>query len=450
MIFFQQNTYFGSKNLIFVSKATNFINIFENKKKCVVLKIRTLVRQKSFIMNIKKGLLIITLCFGSIFLSCDKNNNTENNRDVQTSLQQIADSVYNVFNDKWGIDSQGVFIYINGPTGTYMASSNITPKPTPNSHFRIASITKTFTAAAIMLLQQQGMLNINDFISEYIPNTPAYNIPYRNQITIKQLLQHRAGVFDVTNNAMPVTINAPYAGVKYEDYIRDQDDEHTFTFDELVGLNAEHQLSTAAPDAGFYYSNTGYNILGKIIEEVSGLTYSEFIDQKFLIPLSLTNTYSVSQGSDVEMRTPYIDSYLYIKGEDKINTSQDNMSVHVTEGNIVSSPKDITTWMQLLLTGNAGVNASNVALMKEMLPADSGHGVYGLGLVYDEGLGYGHNGAHLSYVSSLRYNPENGITVLASANFIRIDPADPSQASVFELGYGIRDACNVAVSEYQK
>src|SRR5690606_31951649 len=114
-------------------------------------------------------------------------------------------------------------------------------------------------------------------------------------------------------------------------------------------------------DAGFYYSNTGYNILGKIIEEISGKTYSEFIDQRFIIPLSLTGTYSVWKGSDVKMKSPYIDSYLYIEGEDRIDTSEDNMTIHVTEGNIVSTPKDITSWMRLLLTGNAGVNASNVA-----------------------------------------------------------------------------------------
>lgn len=126
------------------------------------------------------------------------------------------------------------------------------------------------------------------------------------------------------------------------------------------------------------------------------------------------------------------------------------MSVHVTEGNIVSTPADITHWIQLLLTGEAGVDAGNVELMKEMLPADEAHGVYGLGLVFDEGLGFGHNGAHVSYVSSIRYNPENGITVLVSANFIRIDPEESDMESFFELGMGIRDACRPAIDAYLK
>ena len=401
-------------------------------------------------MNIRPLFLLLMLSSSTLFMSCNSDKNKKEVKDITASLQVIADSVYHVFDEKWGIDKSGVLIYVTGPSGAYLASSNITPAATPESHFRVASITKTFTAAAIMLLYQEGKLDINDRIMKYLPSTPAYDIPYKNEITIKQLMQHRAGVFDITNNNMPGTITAPYAGLKYEDYIRDQDNLHTFTFDELVGLNAKHQISTAAPGVGFNYSNTGYNILGKIIEGVSGLSYSEFINQRFIQALGLTDTYSVWEGNDIEMRSPYLDSYLYIKGEETINTSEDNMSVHVTEGEIVSSPKDITNWMRLLLTGEAGINSENIDLMKEMLPADGNHGVYGLGLVYDQGLGYGHNGAHVSYVSSLRYNPENGITVLVTANFIRIDPAEPNMESFLELGFGLRDACYPAVNAYLK
>lgn len=405
---------------------------------------------KPHIMNIKTALLFFIVSCSTTFISCDKSSNNDTSSDIQVSLQRVSDSVYNAFDEKWNIDKSGVLFYINGPSGAYMVSSNITPTPSADSHFRIASITKTFTAAAIMRLKQEGLLNIDDTIGMYITDNPAYDIPHRSQITIKQLLQHRSGVFDVTNNEIPESVNAPYAGEKYENYMRNQNEQHTFTFDELVGVNSEHQLSTALPDTGFHYSNTGYNILGKIIEIVSGMTYSEYIAQTFITPLGLSSTYSVWEGSDVEMRTPYINSHLYIKGEAELETSKDNMSVHVSEGNIVSTPKDITTWMQLLITGNAGVNSENVALMQEMSVADADHGVYGLGLVFNEGLGYGHNGAHLSYVSTLRYNPDTGITVLASANFIRIDPKETNNESIYELGVGILDACHAVISTYQK
>lgn len=401
-------------------------------------------------MSLKSGFILGALSTLIIFVSCNKDKTEIASHDIQKPLQTVVDSIYQEFDKKWGIDKSGVFIYITGPSGDYLASSNITPQITTSTHFRVASISKTFTAAAIMLLHQEGKLNIDDLITAYLPDIPAYNIPYKSQITIKQLLQHRAGVFDITNNLMPETIDAPYAGMNYVEYIREQDDLHRFTLDEMVSLNSEYQLSTSIPDVKFNYSNTGYNILGIIIETVSGLTYSDFITQKFINPLGLTNTYSVWQGNDITMKSPYLDSYLYIAGQPSINTAEDNMSVHVTEGNIVSTPEDITQWIRLLLTGESGVDAGNVELMKQMLPADEAHGEYGLGLVFDEGLGFGHDGAHVSYISSLRYNPENGITVLASANFIRIDPDEPEMASFYELAFGMRDACNVAVNVYQK
>lgn len=399
------------------------------------------------IFSIKTSLLILILGGSAIFSSCEKDS--VNNNQIQESLQRVTDSVYKAFDEQWNIEKSGVMLYISGPSGTYMASSNIAPTPHPDTHFRVASITKTFTAAAIMRLHQEGLLNIEDTMGTYIVNNPAYNIPYRSQITIKQLLQHRAGVFDVTNNEIPDTVAAPYAGEKYVDYIRSQNEHHTFTFDELVGINAEHQLSTAPPDTEFHYSNTGYNILGKIIEIVSGMSYSDYITQNFITPLGLAHTYSVWEGSDVAMAPPFINSHLYIEGGQEIDTSEDNMSPHVSEGNIVSTPRDITKWMELLLTGRAGVNSENVALMTDMQIADEAHGLYGLGLVYDNGLGYGHDGAHLSYVSTLRHDPETGITVLASANFIRIDPSDENDQSFFELAYGIRDACYAATAVYK-
>lgn len=399
---------------------------------------------------LKRFIPLLTAAIVVFLGGCKKDKDPIQERNVRAELQTVVDSVYRVFDEQWGIDNAGVMTYITGPKGSYMVSSNIDPVPSENEHFRIASITKTFTAAAIMLLHQEGELNIGDLVDEHLPNTPEYNIPNKSEITIAQLLGHRAGVFDVTNQPMPQGLPAPYAGMKYEDYVRNQDNEHTFTLSELVGLVAEHQLQTAEAGEAFNYSNTGYNVLGLIIEEVSGLSYSDFITQRFIVPLGLTNTYSVWEGDDLEMNAPFVNSYLYVEGEPEINTSADNMSVHVTEGNIVSTPKDITNWMRLLLNGNAGISAANVALMKEMLPADEAHGVYGLGLVYDDGLGFGHDGAHLSYVSSLRYNPENGVTVLVTANFIRIDPQEPEMESFYTLAFGVRDACSAVSAEYLK
>jgi D-alanyl-D-alanine carboxypeptidase len=89
-------------------------------------------------------------------------------------------------------------------------------------HFKSASTTKLFMEASILLFYQQGKLNIEDRITDlipgrdstYIPLTSNYAAPYRDEITIRQLQGHHAGVFDVTNDNMPVTISAPYIGIR--------------------------------------------------------------------------------------------------------------------------------------------------------------------------------------------------------------------------------------------
>jgi D-alanyl-D-alanine carboxypeptidase len=370
--------------------------------------------------------------------------------DVHAQLQQLTDSLYQHYNQKWGIDKKqgGFFLQVNTPSGSHLVSSNIEPGVQGNSHFRIASITKNFTAAAIMLLQQEGKLAITDTITKHLPATPAYDIPYKNQITIKQLLQHRAGVFDITNEEIPETVNQPYAGKVYGDYVRNElnQDTHTFTFDELVGIVAQNKLSKFAPGTTFGYSNIGYNVLGKIIEQASGMSYSDFIRTRFVEPLQLTNTYNVWQGTDNRMKDPFVESFLHQPGQGPINTSEDNMSIHVTEGDIVSTPANITRFMELLLTGNAGISPENVALMKEMEVADAERGVYGLGLSVDE-LGYGHNGAHLSYMSILRYNPATKTTVLIVANFFKIGVSEDETKA--DLSYLSTSLQNTAIKSVQ-
>ncbi|GAB3554560.1 serine hydrolase domain-containing protein [Spirosoma fluminis] len=362
---------------------------------------------------------------------------------AQAQLQQLTDSLYHSLGQKWPLQPNkgGFFLMVNSPGGSYLVSSNLESPVQPTTHFRIASISKTFTAAAIMLLQQEGKLAITDFISTHLPNSPAYAIPYKSQITIKQLLQHRAGVFDVTNQDIPSTGKQPYAGKRYVDYVREdlKQDTHTFTFDELIGVVAQNGLSNFTPGTTFGYSNTGYNLLGKIIEQASGMTYSDFIRTRFLEPLRLTDTYNVWQGAETRMKDPSVESYLYVPGQSPINTSEDNMSTHVSEGSLVSTPADVTRWMELLLTGRAGLTAQTVAQMKQMEVADALHGVYGLGLTYTEGLGYGHDGAHLSYLSNLRYNPDTKTTTLVVATFFKIGSTpDESNADFLELGFGLQ------------
>jgi len=371
-----------------------------------------------------------------------------NTPDTKAELQRLTDSLVNYFHTKMNVIEGGLFLKVVSPKGEYLVSSGISPVVAENSHFRIASNTKTFTAAAIMLLYQEGKLNIDDFITgtftgtnvTYLPETPDYDLPFKSRITIKMLLQHRAGVFDVTNTGIPITINKPYAGQIYPQYVRRLPGQnfHTFTFDELIGIVSANDLYYFVPGKDFHYSNTGYNVLGKIIERASGMSYSDFITTRFIEPLQLNNTKAVWKGTDITIPSPEIKSYLNLNGTDS-NTTEDNMSAHVAEGNLISTPEDLAKWIKLLITGQAGVSSANVALMEMVLPVGGVIGTYGLGLVYDEGLGYGHDGGHLSYISFMRYNPVNDMTIVMLFNFI--NDVDAQDIKLAEFGLRVVDVC---------
>jgi D-alanyl-D-alanine carboxypeptidase len=409
------------------------------------------LKQLFTMTNLKLVSLLTRVAFVALICillqSCNLTDHIKPPKKVQPQLQQLTDSLYNHFSSQWNIDKGGIFMRINNPSGSYLVSSNINPPVQENSHFRVASISKTFTAAAIMHLHQQGLLSIYDTITNYLPNTPAYNIPYKNQITIRLLLQHRAGVFDVTNQEIPETVNQPYAGKSYQAYIREvlKQDNHTFTFDELFGVIAQNGLFNHAPDAQFHYTNSGYHLLAKIVEQRTGMSFNDYITKTFFEPLKLTNTYGVVSGTDQRMRDPFIESFAHILDNDKnpvtVPTLEDNMSMFVADGHIVSTPADISRWMKLLISGQAGISPANVALMKEMLPGDVGNERYGLGLTFDQGLGFGHDGFHQTYLSRLRYDPDTKTTVLIVATFVYIpDFNQPQPGPEFmELAYGLRD-----------
>jgi len=317
-----------------------------------------------------------------------------------------------------------VYIYIMTPKGNYFSSSDPGNGNKSNVHFRGASCTKMFTAAGIMLLHQQGKLNINDKITAlipgstepYVPNTADYNIPNKGDITIKMVLSHRAGIWDVSNSAIPATAEAPYKGQSYISYVEDTDPTHTFTFDELVGVVASNHLSYFKPDTSYHYSDTGYSLLGKIIERVSGKPYGEFITENLALPNGLTQTSFPYLGNDQIIPAPFVKGYSYFKGK-AYDTTQDNMTPHVAEGNVISTLSDLGNWTRKLFSGEAGPNAATVAMMKE----GTDKGAYGLGLSYVKGLGFGHDGGHAGYATVAKYDPKQDVTVIISAGAISFD-----------------------------
>jgi D-alanyl-D-alanine carboxypeptidase len=379
-------------------------------------------------INDMKKLLFLFFALLVIAGSCKKDDNNINppvGVNFHEELQTIVDLNWTKFTDGRQNFPGGYALQILSPLGDFYVAAGDLSETNNQTRFRAGSTTKTFTAAAVMLLHQQGKLNINHFVTDlmpgsnepYLPNTESFNIPFKDEITIKLLLQHRAGMFDVINQDIPDTVKQAYAGYRYRDYVEDSLGlTHTFTISETASVVAKNQLYNSRPGTEFHYSDTGMGLLGLIIERISGKRFDQFIADNFLAPLKLDNTSFPFEGEDVNLPEPFAGSYVYFQGE-TYDVTQYNVSINVAEGNLITTPLDLANWMKKLYTGKAGVNYENVKFyMMDCLPTFEGHQNYGLGTVYTSSLGYGHNGGIMGYFTAARYDPETDITFVIYTN----------------------------------
>lgn len=374
-------------------------------------------------------LLAVLLALGSLpGLASEKiSNPVEGNHTTAESLQTMLEERWIDYSSDYPNFPGGIALLVVSVDDSYFASCGIEGESTENTHFRAASITKTLTAAGILLLQQRGLLNIEDTVNSnipgrsepYLPDTPQYAIPYGDSITIRQLLEHRAGVFDISNCVVPESSEAPYAGQNYLGYILPQDFEHTVTFDELAGVIASNQLSIAPPGTGYSYSDTGYSLLGKIIEHVSGESFGDFITKNLLLPNGLHDSSLPYLGTDQTLPFPFTIGYDYYGGEFE-PVCNDNPSWQVANGNLVTTPADLAEWGKRLYTGKAGLESEYVKMMMDVKRL-SDTGGYGLGCEYIEGIGYGHSGAVSGYLSMMSYDPDHDLSTVVFANVMNWD-----------------------------
>ncbi len=145
---------------------------------------------------------------------------------------------------------------------------------TTQTAFQLASVSKQFTAMAIMMLQERGKLHYDDSVQQYLPT-----FPYKG-ITIRQLLTHRSGLPNYT-------------------YFSDAlwtDRNKAITNKDVVNLMREHQPTVYyQPDTHFDYSNTGYALLASIVTEVSGVPFAKFLKKEIFEPLGMTHTFTFSR-----------------------------------------------------------------------------------------------------------------------------------------------------------
>lgn len=268
---------------------------------------------------------------------------------------------------------------------------------TPATRFRIGSISKVFTAAAILKLQEQGKLRVNDPLSRYLPDWPN-----GESITLYHLLSHSSGIHNYT--AKPdflARVAAPIpSGELLESFRRDPAD--------------------FSPGTGFLYGNSGYALLAAVIEKVSGLSYEAFLRASFFLPLGMADTGVYPREGSLENEAV---GYGFRDGSIRLAVKWHRDRL-VGCGALYSTTRDLFRWNEALFSGQvlsentlrAAFTVSVLDRDDPMHPEETGQG---LGWFVDKLRGereVGHGGEMAGFGSYLLRLPEKRLTVVVLLN----------------------------------
>jgi D-alanyl-D-alanine carboxypeptidase len=274
-----------------------------------------------------------------------------------------------------------------------------------------ASIGKTFVAAAVLQMSDEGKLNLDDPISNWLGDKAWFDrLPNANTITIRHLLQHSSGLLDHVH--MQAFSDLWLGGAE------DPAPE------DLIELVLDTEPLFAAGE-GWSYSDTGYLLIGLIIERVAGQSYEDVVQSRFLTPLKLTST-----GPSNQKRLPQL-ARGYASDEPGLGlpavTTDDggamiwNPAIEWTGGGLYATSHDLALWGQAFLSGRLLTKGPHEEALRGVFASHQDvNSLYGLGVSIrlDSPWGpvYGHRGWIPGYVSSLQYYPDFDTTIAFQTN----------------------------------
>ena len=257
----------------------------------------------------------------------------------------------------------------------------------PTTKFRLGSVTKQFTAAAILLLEERGRLGVDDLLSKHLPGTPAA----WEKITLFHLLTHTAGLANFT--AQP-----EFRTWKLSPSTPDK------TLERLRDLPLEFE-----PGERHKYSNSGYQLLGHVIERVSGQSYAAFLEENIFKPLGMADSGYDSHAAVIARRATG-----YVAGPKGMsNAEYIDMTIPFAAGALYSTTRDLLRWNVGLFGGKL---LSAASLEKMTTPHKDGY-AFGLAVTTPRGRkAISHRGGIDGFNTHLIYYPDEKVTVVVLAN----------------------------------
>lgn len=258
---------------------------------------------------------------------------------------------------------------------------------TPTTKFRLGSITKQFTAASILLLEERGKLKVEDPVKKYMPDAPAA----WDKITIVHLLTHTSGIASFTG---------------FPDF--ESREAQAMTPEKLVEWFRDKPLEFE-PGTKWNYSNSGYVLLGYLIEKISGQSYAEFLQKNIFTPLGMKDSGYDSNSAIIVHRAAG-----YAPGKNgPANAGFVDMSIPFSAGALYSTTEDLLRWEQGLFGGKV-LTAASLAKMTTPFKQDY---AFGLGVSTNDGHKMiAHDGGIQGFNTFLGYFPDDKLVVAVLAN----------------------------------
>lgn len=318
---------------------------------------------------------------------------------LEPDCRDIAPSIDLVFRDYGVPDSPGVSIAVIHEGRVVFAKSyglaNVENKipATTDTNYRLASVTKQFTAMAVMILAERKQLSFDDRLTDFFPEFRACG----KSITVCHLLHHTSGLLDYEDLIPAGRTNQ----------LKDRD---------VLGLLKQQDRIFFSPGDRFRYSNSGYAVLALIVEKVSGLSFADFLNRNIFDPLDMTNTTAHEEGLTVVANR----AYGYSKQRNSyIRTDQSLTSAVLGDGGIYSSVFDLAKWTTALSTERL---VSSAMLQEAFAPGrlnndrDTNYG-FGWQLNTYRGLQcVSHSGTTIGFRNFIARFPEKRVTVIVLTN----------------------------------
>lgn len=258
---------------------------------------------------------------------------------------------------------------------------------TPDTKFRLGSVTKQFTAASILLLEERGKLNVNDPVKKYMPDAPAA----WDKITIFHLLTHTSGIPNFTS---------------FPDYSKLE--PFPTSAEQLVDRFRDKSLEFE-PGEKWNYSNSGYVLLGYLIEKIASGSYQKFVNENIFAPLGMKDSGYDSNTAIIPHRASG-----YVRGPNGFaHAGYIDMSVPLSAGALYSTTEDLLKWEQGLFGGKL---LSPASLEKMTTPFKNN---YAFGVEVETVNGHKviqHNGGIEGFNTQLAYFPDEKLTIAVLAN----------------------------------